>query len=224
MTSRPRAIVYIDGFNLYYALRRTPYKWLDIASLADRIAPLCDVGKVRYFTARVKPLDDPQQPQRQQAYLRALAANPRIEIEYGSFLVNSHVLPLSTDSTGAPQFGKKGRPGSRVPVLKSEEKGSDVNLAARLLIDAYEGAFDEAVVVSNDTDLITPIGHVDKNLSLPVWVSSAVARPSPRLVNASSGFRPLAQTDFAACQLADPARDARGSIYKPPKWSSPPYF
>ena len=29
-----RTCVYVDGFNLYYgALKRTPYKWLDLAAL-----------------------------------------------------------------------------------------------------------------------------------------------------------------------------------------------
>jgi hypothetical protein len=32
--------VYIDGFNLYYgALKRTPYKWLDLALLARTLLP-----------------------------------------------------------------------------------------------------------------------------------------------------------------------------------------
>lgn len=38
-----------------------------------------------------------------------------------------------------------------------EEKGSDVNLAAHLVNDACNNFFDAAVVISNDTDLITPI-------------------------------------------------------------------
>lgn len=33
---RSRAIVYVDGFNLYYgALKGTPHRWLDLATLAD---------------------------------------------------------------------------------------------------------------------------------------------------------------------------------------------
>lgn len=56
-------IVYIDGFNLYYgALRGTPYKWLDLEALSQRLLPKDDVHLVRYFTARItaRP-DDPQQ-------------------------------------------------------------------------------------------------------------------------------------------------------------------
>lgn len=43
-----------------------------------------------------------------------------------------------------------------VRVIKTEEKGSDVNLATHLLHDAHMGRFEVAVVVSNDSDLLEP--------------------------------------------------------------------
>ena len=34
------AIVYVDGFNLYYgSLKRTPYKWLDLGRLCAEMLP-----------------------------------------------------------------------------------------------------------------------------------------------------------------------------------------
>ena len=67
-------IVYIDGFNLYYgALKGSPYKWLDLEALCRRLLPKDEISQIRYFTARISARpDDPQQPQRQQTYLRAL--------------------------------------------------------------------------------------------------------------------------------------------------------
>ena len=38
-------------------------------------------------------------------------------------------------------------------VIKTEEKGSDVNLAVHLLNDAWLDKYDCAVIVSNDSDL-----------------------------------------------------------------------
>jgi uncharacterized LabA/DUF88 family protein len=38
-------------------------------------------------------------------------------------------------------------------VIKTEEKGSDVNLAVHLLNDGWLDAYDCAVVVSNDSDI-----------------------------------------------------------------------
>ena len=45
----------------------------------------------------------------------------------------------------------------KVKILKTEEKGTDVNLAAQLLIDAFEDKFDIAMVFSNDSDFLFPL-------------------------------------------------------------------
>jgi len=73
---RPRAIVYVDGFNLYYgALRNTPFRWLDLARLSDLMLPEQCVVKVKSFTSIV---DDPGGSVRQQVYISALEANGRV--------------------------------------------------------------------------------------------------------------------------------------------------
>ena len=56
-------------------------------------------------------------------------------------------------------------------VHSMEEKGSDVNLAAHMLNDAWKGRFDVALVVSNDTDLVTPIQMVSVERGLKVVVA-----------------------------------------------------
>lgn len=63
----PRAIVYIDGFNLYYgALRGTPLRWLNLYQMSQRALGGYAVHKVKYFTAKVKPRpQDPSQHIRQ---------------------------------------------------------------------------------------------------------------------------------------------------------------
>ena len=36
----PQTIVYVDGFNFYHgAVKGTPYKWLDLAALCQRMLP-----------------------------------------------------------------------------------------------------------------------------------------------------------------------------------------
>ena len=42
-------------------------------------------------------------------------------------------------------------------VVKTEEKGSDVNLATNLLVDAFHNKYELAVIVSKDSDLLAPI-------------------------------------------------------------------
>lgn len=49
-------------------------------------------------------------------------------------------------------------------VARREEKGSDVNVAAHLLVDVLEGAVEAAVVISNDSDLMLPIQIARKHV------------------------------------------------------------
>jgi uncharacterized LabA/DUF88 family protein len=168
-------IVYFDGFNLYYgALKGTPHKWLDLGALSRRLLPNDDVVAIRYFTALVaaRP-DDPQQPQRQQAYLRALRTIPGLSIHLGHYLTHAVRMPLAAPLPGGPRT---------VEVIRTEEKGSDVNLATYLLLDAFQGRCDTAVVVSNDSDLQEPILVAERELGIQVGVVNPhpARRRSPR--------------------------------------------
>lgn len=125
-----RTNVYIDGFNLYYGcLKGTPYKWLDLDALCRRLLPRHELGRIRYFTAIVaaRPPDS-SGPVRQRTYLRALATMPHLSIHLGRFLTSHVRMPLVAPPVRGPRT---------VEVIKTEEKGSDVNLATYLLADAF---------------------------------------------------------------------------------------
>ncbi len=147
--------VYIDGFNLYYrALAgKADKRWLDLQRLCAECLPRESINQIRYFTARVSaryPGD--ADPQRQELYLRALSSIPNLTVHLGTFLTNTKTMK---NASPPPDF---------VTVLKTEEKGSDVNLASYLLLDAFQGNADTFVVVSNDTDLVTPLRMVREDL------------------------------------------------------------
>jgi hypothetical protein len=90
-----RTWVYIDGFNLYYAIRRLGCKWLDLKAFAQKTLPAgCVVEKVRYFTAHVSGAADPGQPQRQQQYLKALSSIHEVDVFFGNFLAKPQWRPL----------------------------------------------------------------------------------------------------------------------------------
>ena len=107
---KPTASVYIDGFNLYRRLLEghPQHKWLYIEALADRVLPDYRVTAVSYFTAIIKALPgkDVSSPQRQQAYLRALATLRRTEIYLGKFRIDPRIMPLHPtvlDADGEPK-------------------------------------------------------------------------------------------------------------------------
>src|SRR6266498_1448067 len=126
-----RTNVYVDAFNLYYGcLKGTPYRWLDLAALCRRLLPNDEINRIRYFTALVSARpDDPQEPQRQLTYLRALRTIPNLSIHTGHYLSHSVRMRLANPPPGGP---------ATVEVIKTEEKGSDVNLATYLLLDAFK--------------------------------------------------------------------------------------
>lgn len=216
-----RAHIYIDGFNLYYGLvRGTPYKWLDLCKLCSRCLPHDTILKVRYFTAPVQSRpDDPSKDQRQQTYFQALRTLPELEIHLGSFLSNVVSMPLAHPPVGGRRFAS---------VIKTEEKGSDVNLAAYLLLDGFRNAYDVAVVVSDDSDLIEPIRIVRQELGLKVGVLnprqvvnpiSSKKRTSRELRKVSSFYRHIDPAHLPHCLLPDIVLDRDGgTITKPPAW------
>ena len=121
---------------------------------------------------------------------------------------------------------------STVRVLKSEEKGSDVNLATTLLVDAFDGDFEQAVVVSNDSDLAYPVHVVRRELKLRVGVLAPMLDPDTRQLPV--GYKPrdpsvtLRKTanyfwladpgDLAASQFPRRMQDKGGTIMKPARW------
>lgn len=54
--NKQRVIVYIDGFNFYYGLRKAPwrkYYWLDIVKLMESfLRPNQELVAVKYFSAK----------------------------------------------------------------------------------------------------------------------------------------------------------------------------
>ncbi|GAA0770685.1 hypothetical protein GCM10010203_46780 [Actinomadura yumaensis] len=216
-----RARVYIDGFNLYYrALKNTSHKWLNIAALADAVMPEdADVEAVNYYVARVSGRVDPTAPARQQAYLRALSTEPRVEITYGNFLVSKKWAGLVQPPEFRPMFKPPQEAALEVAyVYKTEEKGSDVNLGAHLVRDAAKGLFDVAGVLTNDTDLCEPIRIVAEEFGLPVVLLAPSSKPAASLQKYVSGVRHI-QPYLGPCQFPDTVADLKGRlITKPDHW------
>ena len=210
-----RTNVYIDGFNLYNrAVKETAYKWLDLSKLCHALLPGHEIHRIRYFTALVhaRP-NDPQAPQRQQIYLRALKTIPNLTIEYGQFRPRIKERPLVTPIPGQSR---------NVLVHDTEEKGTDVNLATYLLMDGYEGDYEQALVISNDADLALPISMVRNKLQLPVGIVNPNSDPKEGMPNdlrdAATFNRRLYRSALRECQFPLTLQDATGIITKPSTW------
>jgi uncharacterized LabA/DUF88 family protein len=83
-----------------------------------------------------------------------------------------------------------------VSYANREEKGSDVNVAAHLLLDVLRGAVDGALVISNDTDLRFPVEQARQHVPIGVINPRATTSPAtcaepPARVRAGTGGRGL---------------------------------
>lgn len=206
-----RTNVYVDGFNFYYgAVKGTRYKWCDLDALFRMLLPGHEISRIRYFTALVRPRpSDPGVHVRQQAYLRALGTLPHVSIHLGTFRQGVRAMKLARPISGMPVY---------VDVIRTEEKGSDVNLAAHLLMDCFRGEFDTAVVVSNDTDLVEPIRMVAQEMGCPVGLLNPHRRPARELINVASFYKQIRQGALAASQFPSTLTDAQGTLRKPKSW------
>jgi hypothetical protein len=212
LPGRRKTFVYVDGFNLYYgAVRRTPYKWLNIRAMCERLFPQEEIVAIRYFTAIVKgTAADSSKPQRQQTFIRALETLDGLSVHYGTFLSNTVRMPRA-----------RPRPGQRrdVEVIKTEEKGSDVNLASMLLVDGFRGEYELAIVLSNDSDLMLPIEIVTNELALPVGLLNPHERFSVQLSQVATFKKKIREGVLRASQFPDVVVDGQGrKIRKPSDW------
>lgn len=164
--------------------------------------------RIRYFTARssARP-NNLQSPSRQDIYLRALATLPLVTIHFGQFFLTTTRMPLAHPSATGPRT---------VEVMKTEEKGSDVNLATHLVADAFRGDADTFVVVSNDSDLREPIRLVRHELGHSVGILNPHPRPSMALQRCQPTFtKQIRKGALGASQFPVTLRDATGTFSKP---------
>lgn len=200
-------ISYIDGFNLYYGLKTRgwrKYYWLDLWALTERLLePGQNLVEVVYCTSKVKV--DPPAIQRQAIFLEALAAyRPSLKIVYGHFLEEQQIC----QSCGTT-------------FIRHKEKRTDVNIACRLLIDAMDGRFDVALLVSADSDLVPPVQMLRER-----WPAKKVIavfpprRRSDALKSACNGYKVISEAYLRQCQLPHTVRLAAGKVAtRPAEWT-----
>lgn len=208
-----RTIVYIDGFNLYYSIRAIPRsKWLDVLSLMQVVlGSQSKIIKIKYFTADVAGRNgDNSQANRQKLYLQALEAHlgSSIEIIKGHFQTSKVVMPRVNDIR------------ERAHVIKSEEKGSDVNLAAHFMHDAWLDAFDCGVVVSNDSDLREALCLVKQQFPKKlIGIATASQTHSTLLRQVANFSKKIRRSKIQGSQLPKKIATAKGkTIEKPESW------
>jgi uncharacterized LabA/DUF88 family protein len=149
-----RVTIYIDGFNFYYALKRSKlsnpvwkqYYWIDFVKLFSQFLGKEQVlEKVVYFTAT--PLSS-QKSSRQGTLFNAnkLINGSRFEVVRGKYYDKQIICPACKYSFSKP-----------------EEKRTDVNISVRMMGDCSLDNTDVLVLVTSDSDLVPPVEFIQQH-------------------------------------------------------------
>ena len=208
----------VDGFNLdYRAVQEKPrLKWLDLRKLAQALFPGDAIRSIHYFTSplidrpgEVEPRER-QKQRRQLVYLEALRTIPGLTIHLGTFQPQQNMRRLVS------------QPSNKVLVHDVSEKKSDVSLATRLIVDGCQGAYEQAAILTEDSDFVEAIRSVRDELGLPViLVNPSRKEGEPNeLRDVSTRIVRVRERHLEQSQLPDVVYDVVGhAVRKPPEWT-----
>lgn len=232
MNIKKSAYVYVDGFNLFYAcLKGSPFKWLDLNKLVSFYFPEYEIKKIKYFSAIVNARkNDLNKPIKQLAYLRALKTLDNLEIILGSFLESEiKIFVPDKDKKNNKQIARVSFKNNEIKlplmgnnyffVKKTEEKGSDVNIASNLIIDSYENSFDVAIIISNDSDLAEAIKTLRLKSNKLIRLLNPYKKTNLKLLDSVSGnVKKIRKSVLKISQFPEILNDGDSFVYKPKNW------
>ena len=172
-----RTFIYVDGFNLYYgALKGTPWNGSPSGPCSRRSFNRTTISSRSSISRRGSPARPPTSPS---LYLRALRHHrAEVEVYFGHFLSHAVRVPL------AKPIGNV----RTAEVIRTEEKGSDVNLAVHLLNDGWLDAYECAVVVTNDSDIAEAMRLVTVHYGKRIGLLTPGSRRSSGQFRANANF------------------------------------
>lgn len=207
MPSKRGAIVYIDGFNLYFGMCEANLRrslWVDLCEMARRIAPADrEVLEVRYYTARLPHPSTSRQ--RQWNFMQANQAhNPELVIVEGYMQYHDVTCRGCGDSW-----------------TRREEKQSDVNIALDIadLASRSTAPIDTVVLVSADSDLVPAVRRA-LAAGLEVHARFPPKRHSSELTNICTDSYSISSTKLKRSQLPESVLVDHRWIRQPAEWTS----
>lgn len=128
-------MIFIDGSNFYYAIKRSFSKInIDFEKFCNFLSFGNDLITIKYYNSPLNIRDNEDEYKKQQRFFAYLNEVPLMDIYFGRL--------------------------EKRPDGKKAEKGVDVKLAVDLVVNAYKNNYDIAVLVSNDADFIPAIQEV----------------------------------------------------------------
>lgn len=199
-SSSERVAAFVDGFNVYYGLRDkgfSRYYWLDYWLLAEGfIRPGQRLVSVSYFTSRLRESDGSHE--RQDLYLKALAATSDINIVEGTFRMRPMICPHCQKKWSKPH-----------------EKLTDTNLATAIVAGALRDEFDTCLVLCADSDVI-PALRIAREAGKRILHLSPRGRHQDAIKQHADASLHIRNGLLAASQLPDSITCASGEVLRRP--------
>jgi uncharacterized LabA/DUF88 family protein len=212
-----RVVCYVDGFNLYHAIEAMcriqrgkidHLKWVDLCALTKCFMDPAQhtLAGLNYFSAYMDW--HPEREARHREYIKAIEWSGAKAV-LGRFKEKDAYCKSCRSTYRA-----------------REEKESDVNIATHIVSDAYENRFDQAFLISNDSDLIGPMRFIrarfpDKGLKV---IAPPLRRHSKELWALATHRATIKQQHLEACLFPERVFNKQGdeifhrpSQYDPPK-------
>lgn len=205
-----KVIGFIDGFNLYHALMKednqglfphAKYRWLNYRKLIEQYLETDDELKVVYYFTAVYP-DNPGRKQRHNDFIR-------VQMDLGVKVIRGRFRPVQRLCKLCNRL-----------YPAHEEKRTDVNIAVNMVKLAYEDAFDKAILISADSDLVPALEIIKQARPLVrCIVVLPIGGKGIALSNAASHALEMKEKHLRNCVLPDPYVTKNGTaIARPVDW------
>lgn len=171
-------MAFIDGSNLYHSLRQHCGRTnVDFVEFCNRLANGRDLVRAYYYNAAIDQQREPQPYADQLRFFDRMRRIPRLEVRLGTLVYRG--------GPGVPPY----------------EKGIDVRLATDMLIHAFRGNYDVAVLVSGDTDFADAaqaVKDLGRNVEIALFGNPTSSR---RLRDVADDVIPLGPAYLADCWI-----------------------
>lgn len=188
--SDTRVMIFIDGANLYKRTRELipKGKQVDIEKLAQKLLGDRRLVRIYYYNTR-SPSADPEEQKAQQRFLEKLGWINNLQKRIGRLIPKEYKVKCPN-----PDCKKEF-------VFKTHiQKGVDTRIAVEMVTLAVSDAYDTAILVSGDEDLVEAVDYIREHTHKRVENSCALAKGwSTKLREASDVRIPLTAEYLADC-------------------------
>ncbi|MFH0712083.1 MAG: NYN domain-containing protein [archaeon] len=140
-SDKKKVIIYIDGNNFYFSIKKTFNQKIDIEKFCKKLAKKYKLVKINYYISPVGE-SNPKMYAEQQRFFEKIRKIEKLKIIFGRL--------------------EKHKKDNKTFYI---EKATDINIAQDLIFDAINNNYDKAFLISNDGDFSSVISSIINRLN-----------------------------------------------------------